>query len=76
MVRQQADILAGVAAAVKAQGLLAYLTCSMEPEENELQVDRFLEQHPDFERDGGDLFVFPSTDGADGGFAARMRRAA
>ena len=76
MVRQQADILAGVAAAVKARGLLAYLTCSMEPEENELQVDRFLEQHPDFERDGGDLFVFPSTDGADGGFAARMRRAA
>ena len=76
MARQQADILAGVAAAVKARGLLGYLTCSMEPEENELQVDRFLEQHPDFERDGGDLFVFPATDGADGGFAARMRRAA
>ena len=74
--RRQKEILAGVAPAVKPAGLLAYLTCSLESEENEEQVDRFLGHHPDFEREGEDLLVFPRDDGADGGFAARLRRAA
>jgi len=76
LVSRQGEILEGVAPAVRRGGLLAYLTCSLEPEENHLQVDRFLEQHPDFRRDGEDLFVWPGEGGADGGFAARMRRAA
>ena len=29
-------------------GLLIYATCSLEPEENERQVDRFLARHPEF----------------------------
>jgi 16S rRNA (cytosine967-C5)-methyltransferase len=75
LIRRQGEILEGVAPAVRRGGLLAYLTCSLEPEENNLQVDRFLEGHPDFQREGDDLFVWPSESGGDGGFAARMRRA-
>jgi 16S rRNA (cytosine967-C5)-methyltransferase len=31
-------------------GSLVYCTCSLEPEESEHQVDRFLDAHPDFAR--------------------------
>ncbi len=76
MAEQQSEILAGVAPIVKTGGLLGYLTCSLEPEENGRQVDRFLDDHPNYRRDDPDLLVFPSADGGDGGFAARLRRAA
>jgi 16S rRNA C967 or C1407 C5-methylase (RsmB/RsmF family) len=47
----------------------------LEPEENEDQVESFLERHPDFARDGADLAVFPTDRGTDGAFAARLVRA-
>lgn len=75
MAGRQGDILAGAAHAVRPGGLLAYLTCSLEPEENERQVEDFLDAHTDFHREGDDLFVLPDHEG-DGGFAARLRRAA
>jgi len=53
---------------------LIYATCSLEPEENAVQVEQFLDRHPDFVRDGEDMFVFPPDDGTDGAFAARLRR--
>lgn len=73
-VRRQAELLEGASAAVRPGALLVYLTCSLEPEENEEQVDRFLDNNADFERDGVDLFLFPPDFGTDGGFAARLRR--
>ena len=76
LAQRQGEILAGVASIVKTGGVLGYVTCSLEPVENELQVDRFLELHSTFRRDDSDLFVFPAVDGGDGGFAARLRRAA
>jgi 16S rRNA (cytosine967-C5)-methyltransferase len=84
---QQAELLDAAADAVGPGGLLVYATCSLEPEENELQVDRFLARHPGFRRepaDGfpaallsprGDLMMLPHRHGTDGGFAARLRRA-
>jgi 16S rRNA (cytosine967-C5)-methyltransferase len=75
MAGRQGEILRGAAHAVRAGGLLAYLTCSLEPEENEQQVEDFLNAHSDFHRAGDDLFVFPGHEG-DGGFGARLRRAA
>ncbi len=72
--RWQGAILDGAATVVGPGALLLYMTCSLEPEENERQVDGFLEQHPEFEREGDDLSIFPPDDGTDGGYAARLRR--
>jgi len=72
--RWQAAILDGVAPVVGPRALLLYMTCSLEPEENELQVAGFLERHPEFDREGDDLSIFPPDEGTDGGYAARLRR--
>lgn len=46
--RQALRILAGAAPLVAAGGLLAAITCSLEREENEDVVSRFLATHPEF----------------------------
>ncbi|MCG8468404.1 MAG: hypothetical protein MJB57_09390, partial [Gemmatimonadetes bacterium] len=90
LVEVQRAILDSAAAAVKKGGLLVYSTCSLESEENEGQVDAFLERHPRFTREAnpdvpapegcltatGDLFIRPWLTGTDGAFAARLRRVA
>jgi len=85
---KQRELLDGAAAAVRIIGLLVYATCSLEPEENELQVDRFLTEHPGFRRErstavppelcspAGDLVLLPQRHGTDGAYAARLRRIA
>lgn len=87
--RLQREILDGCADRVAPGGLLVYATCSLEPEENEDQVEAFLDRHPDFRRsppeagddlppdvldDAGDLRVLPWRRGTDGAYAARLRR--
>jgi 16S rRNA (cytosine967-C5)-methyltransferase len=71
----QGQLLDGASRTIDRKGRLIYATCSLEPEENAVQVEQFLERHPDFVRDGEDMFVFPPDDGTDGAFAARLRRA-
>lgn len=46
--RTQAEILDFGAAHTKAGGRLIYITCSVFPEENELQIESFLAKHPNF----------------------------
>ncbi|WP_107928391.1 RsmB/NOP family class I SAM-dependent RNA methyltransferase [Neisseria animaloris] len=46
--QQQASILAEAAKLVHEKGRLVYATCSILPEENEMQVQRFLDSHPDW----------------------------
>jgi 16S rRNA (cytosine967-C5)-methyltransferase len=46
---QQQDALAQAAAFVRPGGILVYVTCSVLPEENEMQVNRFAAANPDFE---------------------------
>jgi 16S rRNA (cytosine967-C5)-methyltransferase len=84
--RLQADLLDRTAAAVAPGGLLVYSTCSLEPEENQAQVDRFLARYPEFRREPsdtvpplllspeGDLMILPQDHGTDGAYAARLRR--
>jgi len=84
----QECLLDGAAEAVGPGGLLVYSTCSLEPEENEQQVERFLERRPDFGREPsdtfpprlltatGDLMILPQRDAMDGAYAARLRRRA
>ncbi|MEO8031940.1 MAG: 16S rRNA (cytosine(967)-C(5))-methyltransferase RsmB [Gemmatimonadota bacterium] len=84
----QGQLLDGIATAVRPGGLLIYSTCSLEREENESQVIRFLDRHPEFSREpstavppelltpAGDLSLFPPHHGTDGAYAARLRRAA
>jgi 16S rRNA (cytosine967-C5)-methyltransferase len=83
----QAGLLDGLADAVAPGGLLIYSTCSLEPEENERQVDRFLARHPEFLREPsetfppalvsekGDMTMLPQRHEMDGAYAARLRRA-
>ena len=74
MAARQVALLDGAWTTVRPGGLIVYLTCSLEPEEDGEQVDLFLERHRSFERDRDDLLLFPPDTGTDGGFGACMRR--
>ncbi len=88
LAQQQHALLEAVAPVVLPGGWLVYATCSLEPEENEEQVNAFLTRHPEFRRDpasaipaellsdAGDLRLLPQRHGVDGAFAARLRRVA
>jgi 16S rRNA (cytosine967-C5)-methyltransferase len=83
----QRAILKAAATAVRPGGLLIYSTCSLELEENDEQVARFLAEHPGWTLepppegvvpasvlDNGLLRVLPQLHATDGAFAARFRR--
>jgi 16S rRNA (cytosine967-C5)-methyltransferase len=89
LVTLQRELLRAAAGVVRPGGHLVYSTCSLEPEENERQVDAFLAEHADFRNDPaadrvvpdvlddrGFLRVLPQKQGVDGSFAARLRRIA
>ncbi len=86
----QGELLEAAAACLAPGGVLVYSTCTIEPEENEQVVARFLDAHPDFAPDPLDLFlpaglagegaggwlqILPFRHGIDGFFVARLRRA-
>ena len=86
LVALQREMLDAAAELLPVGGLLVYSTCSLEQEENEEQVERFLERRSSFRLDPSDsvparyrdrlgrLVVTPQATGFDGAFAARLRR--
>jgi len=87
LAQRQAALLDAAAALVRPGGVLVYATCSLEPEENEDQVDTFLVRRPDFRRApltgsvpaelvtaAGDLAALPQRHAIDGAYAARLVR--
>lgn len=71
IVELQRDILEGVLPAVRPGGCIVYSTCSLEPEENNDQVQAFLDRHPEcsLEAERQLLPVY----WRDGAYAARIR---
>lgn len=90
MLQLQQSILHEASTCVAPGGRLVYATCSLLPEENEGQVQAFLQTHPDFELqdaaaiaaercpglqvEGPYLQLRPDRHGTDGFFAAVMER--
>jgi 16S rRNA (cytosine967-C5)-methyltransferase len=84
---QGGRLLRTLAEAVRPGGLLFFATCSLEPEENEVQIEAFLANDSRFVREPshavpgelltpvGDLVLLPHRHGTDGAYAARLRRA-
>jgi 16S rRNA (cytosine967-C5)-methyltransferase len=75
LARTQLELLASAAARLKPGGLLVYSTCSLEPEENENVVRKFLDAHHEFTLEG-ERELLPFRDAMDGAFVARLRRRA
>lgn len=84
----QRSMLRAAATVVRPGGILVYSTCTLEPEENDAQIESFLRESPEWALepppegtvpanvlDAGRLRVLPQRHGIDGAFAARLRRA-
>ncbi|MCG7657644.1 RsmB/NOP family class I SAM-dependent RNA methyltransferase [Wielerella bovis] len=91
LLQQQQSILQAASQLVGAGGRLVYATCSVLPEENEMQIADFLENNPQFElvncsellsaqkidlNTGQFLILNTATHGTDGFFAAVLQRKA
>jgi 16S rRNA (cytosine967-C5)-methyltransferase len=92
MARQQTALLEHLCRFVKPDGLLLYVTCSTEAEENQQVVESFIDRHPHYALEAVDnslpdaarVFAhhegwfqsWPGPEGLDGFFAARLRRTA
>jgi len=83
----QSGLLANAARLVRKGGVIVYSTCTIEPEENENQIEEFLKNHKNFVVELPGAFVgekvtdsgkwvktFPNIHGIDGSFVARLRK--
>ncbi|MEA2095107.1 MAG: 16S rRNA (cytosine(967)-C(5))-methyltransferase RsmB [Candidatus Cloacimonadota bacterium] len=67
-------------------GIMVYSTCTLNKEENEKQIENFLNRNPEFTLESADQFIpkeftengylttLPSIHNSDGAFAARMKK--
>lgn len=71
LARTQKKMLDRLAPLLKTGGTLAYSTCSLEPEENQLLVKAWLKANPSFHLIDERKY-FPPVTGTDGGYAAAI----
>lgn len=87
LTKLQAAILEASAKILAPGGVLVYSTCSLEPEENQIQIKTFLEAHPEFFLDrppvsipdtyvdmSGFVSITPFDHKLDGMFGARLKK--
>ncbi len=90
IVKLQEKILKSSSSYVKPGGVLVYSTCTIEPKENEEQVNRFIQANREFELEDisefipeglikatakeGYIQLYTNTDGIDGFFISKMRK--
>ncbi|MNW28397.1 Ribosomal RNA small subunit methyltransferase B [compost metagenome] len=90
IVALQADLLRQASVLLRPGGILVYSTCTIELNENERQIQRFLQDHPDFSlmpddpsiwshvpkalRKEGSLQILPQHFRSDGFYIARLQR--
>jgi len=84
IVNTQREIISNAVRFVKPGGVLVYSTCTIEPEENEDNIQWFLSQYPDFTLDPAEKYLpgelcknsfmqtYQHIHGTDGAFAARL----
>jgi 16S rRNA (cytosine967-C5)-methyltransferase len=70
--KAQLDLLKLAATKLKPGGILAYSTCSMEPEENGEVVKEFLREHAGFKLEN-ERALLPFADNMDGAYVARLK---
>lgn len=73
LIQTQREILGSYSQMMKKDGKLVYATCSLFPEENELQVKHFLAENPNWKLDN-EFYVRPDTTPFDGFYAACLVR--
>jgi len=69
----QQQLLKQAATKLKPGGVLAYSTCSLEPEENSEVVKHFLAANPNFKLEV-ERQLLPFEDGVDGAYVAKLKR--
>jgi 16S rRNA (cytosine967-C5)-methyltransferase len=78
LAKLQSEIIEAIWSQLKPGGTLLYATCSILPDENQQQISAFLERHNDavacslFGAPETGLQVFPTVDGGDGFFYAKL----
>ncbi len=81
----ESKILNNVSSYVKPSGAIIYSTCTVLPEENEMVIERFLNNNPQFKlepftlpkpigKTAGSILLLPNEYGTDGFFIAKLRR--
>lgn len=72
LIKVQSDILNNASYYVKPNGVLLYSTCTINKDENDEQIEKFIKTHEDFEILYEKQFL--PTDGLDGFFICKMMK--